>query len=68
MPISRTIDGKTVTVYDESRQRCEIWSRCMGYLRPVSDWNPGKKSEFAERKRFVPKPEMLKTPQQQLEL
>lgn len=32
------------------RQRCEIWSRVMGYLRPVSSWNKGKKSEYAERK------------------
>jgi hypothetical protein len=38
-----------------SRQRCEIWSRVMGYLRPVSHWNAGKKSEFAERVVLDPK-------------
>ncbi len=59
MPISRTFvnkDGETitVTVEDSDRQPCEIWSRPMGYLRPISDWNPGKRSEFAERKRYVP--------------
>lgn len=37
---------------DEERTRCEVWSRVMGYHRPVSDWNPGKKSEYKERKQF----------------
>lgn len=31
---------------------CEVWSRVMGYLRPVSSYNVGKKGEFAERKFF----------------
>jgi len=29
---------------------CEIWSRAVGYFRPTSEWNPGKKSEFKDRK------------------
>lgn len=37
---------------DEERQKCEIWTRVMGYLRPVSGFNQGKKSEFQERKYF----------------
>jgi hypothetical protein len=37
---------------DEERQTCEIWSRVMGYHRPVSHWNTGKKQEFADRKYF----------------
>jgi len=38
---------------DESeRQRAEIWTRVMGYHRPVSAWNPGKQSEHRERKFF----------------
>ncbi len=36
------------------RQRCEIWSRVMGYFRPVSLWNIGKKAEFAERNAINP--------------
>lgn len=36
------------------RQRCEIWSRVMGYFRPVSLWNIGKKAEFAERNQIDP--------------
>lgn len=38
---------------DEERQPCEIWTRVMGYHRPVSQFNPGKKSEHAERKHFL---------------
>lgn len=37
---------------NEERQKCEIWTRVMGYLRPVSGFNQGKKAEFQERKYF----------------
>ncbi len=36
------------------RQKCEIYSRVVGYLSPVSRWNNGKKSEFRDRKVFNP--------------
>jgi len=29
---------------------CEVYSRCSGYFRPVSQWNKGKKEEFSERR------------------
>ncbi|MHB9099832.1 MAG: anaerobic ribonucleoside-triphosphate reductase, partial [Syntrophales bacterium] len=29
---------------------CEIYSRVVGYLRPVKQWNKGKKEEFKLRK------------------
>ncbi|MDO8571954.1 MAG: ribonucleoside triphosphate reductase [bacterium] len=32
---------------------CEIWSRIVGYFRPVDQWNKGKKSEFDERIEYV---------------
>ena len=36
---------------------CEVYSRIVGYLRPVQDWNKGKQQEFAERKTYtVPEP------------
>lgn len=38
---------------DAERTRCEVWTRVMGYHRPVSAWNPGKQSEHAERRYFV---------------
>jgi ribonucleoside-triphosphate reductase len=31
---------------------CEVWTRVMGYHRPVSEFNIGKKSEYHERKAF----------------
>ena len=34
------------------RIKCQIWSRVVGYLRPVDEWNEGKQSEFANRKMF----------------
>lgn len=34
------------------RQECEVFSRVVGYLRPVSQWNDGKQEEFKERKAY----------------
>lgn len=31
---------------------CEIYSRIVGYIRPVKQWNKGKKAEFCNRKTF----------------
>ncbi|MDU0968133.1 MAG: ribonucleoside triphosphate reductase [Actinomycetaceae bacterium] len=31
---------------------CEVWTRVMGYFRPVQSFNIGKKSEYAERVTF----------------
>jgi anaerobic ribonucleoside-triphosphate reductase len=36
----------------EQRQACEVWTRVMGYHRPVASFNTGKKSEYAERTFF----------------
>jgi ribonucleoside-triphosphate reductase len=33
-------------------QKCEVYSRIVGYLRPVSQWNEGKQEEFNERVTF----------------
>lgn len=37
---------------DSERQPCEIWTRVMGYHRPVASFNTGKKGEFHERTYF----------------
>ena len=34
------------------KQPCEVYSRVVGYLRPVRQWNFGKQQEFKERKEF----------------
>lgn len=36
----------------EERQPCEVWTRVMGYHRPVASFNIGKKGEHHERKFF----------------
>jgi len=33
-------------------QPCEVYSRIVGYLRPVQQWNKGKKEEFRDREEF----------------
>lgn len=42
-----------ILLTDEERTRCEIWTRVMGYHRPVESFNKGKKSEFYSRKCFT---------------
>ena len=44
------IDGVEIT--EDERQECEVWTRVMGYYRPVSHYNTGKKGEFHERVEF----------------
>ena len=32
--------------------RCEVYSRVVGYLSPVSEWNKGKVSEWEDRQEY----------------
>lgn len=41
-----------VGLEDSERQPCEVWTRVMGYHRPVSSFNIGKKGEHYERRFF----------------
>ena len=41
-----------IKLCEAERQRCECWTRVMGYYRPVEAFNIGKKSEYADRKCF----------------
>ena len=36
----------------EKKVPTEIYSRVVGYFRPVNQWNKGKKEEFRKRKEF----------------
>lgn len=47
-----TTDMKVLFKDGTERRVCQIWSRCMGYFRPTTDYNVGKRSEFEERKPF----------------
>lgn len=38
---------------NSNRTKCEVWTRAMGYIQRVSNFNIGKKSEFASRKFFL---------------
>jgi ribonucleoside-triphosphate reductase len=46
-------NGMTIPAY--RRTRTEVYSRVVGYLRPVSQWNKGKKAEWADRITFEAK-------------
>ncbi len=37
---------------DVRGEKCEVYSRVVGYLRPVQQWNEGKQEEFRERRTF----------------
>jgi len=39
----------------DKRTRCEVWTRVMGYHRPTSHFNIGKKSEHYSRQHFSEK-------------
>lgn len=49
MTDARRLAEAAVTLTDDERQRCEVWTRVMGYHRPVSSFNKGKQGEFRER-------------------
>lgn len=36
----------------KERTKPEVYSRVVGYLRPVQQWNAGKEAEFKDRKTF----------------
>jgi hypothetical protein len=50
---SETVGTAAITLTDDERQPCEVWTRVMGYHRPVASFNTGKKGEFAEREYFT---------------
>jgi anaerobic ribonucleoside-triphosphate reductase len=45
-----SVDEKTAE--DKERTACEVWTRVMGYYRPVAAFNKGKRSEYEDRKCF----------------
>ena len=42
-----------IDLQNEERTKCEVWTRVMGYHRPVSAFNAGKRSEHRERQYYV---------------
>jgi hypothetical protein len=43
---------EAIALTDSERQPCEVWTRVMGYHRPVSSFNIGKQGEHNERRFF----------------
>lgn len=41
-----------VKVCPTCQANCEVWSRVVGYFRPVQEWNKGKKSEYSDREEY----------------
>ena len=37
-------------------EKCEVYSRVVGYIRPIGQWNTGKKAEYSERVPFAEAP------------
>ena len=48
----KNVKKSLADIPQEKRTRCEVWTRVMGYHRPVQNWNEGKQEEFKERKCF----------------
>lgn len=34
------------------KTKCEVYSRVVGYIRPVQQWNDGKRAEYGRRTTF----------------
>ncbi|SDF84190.1 anaerobic ribonucleoside-triphosphate reductase [Rhodobacter capsulatus] len=51
-PLTQTDLDTAMVLDDAERTRCEIWTRVMGYHRPMASFNTGKKGEAAERVYF----------------
>lgn len=52
-PQAHASKHSTHALPEHERQRCEVWTRVMGYHRPTSEFNPGKQSEHRERRPFI---------------
>ena len=52
MEVKELTKEKILEKLKEKRQKCMVYTRVMGYHRPVESFNIGKKSEHKERKYF----------------
>jgi len=50
--IQTHLKSDEIFLTEEERQPCEVWTRVMGYHRPIASFNIGKKGEHYERKHF----------------
>lgn len=45
-------EAQLLKARESERTKCEVYSRIVGYLRPVAQWNTGKQAEFRDRKTY----------------
>ena len=50
--VCEVIQKTSPKVSNFQRTKCEVFSRVVGYIRPVQQWNDGKVAEFHQRKTF----------------
>ena len=52
-PICPKCGKEEIPVCPICNKPVEVYSRIVGYLRPISNWNPGKREEYAWRKEYA---------------
>ncbi len=52
---AQALNAAAIQLTDAERQPCEVWTRVMGYHRPVASFNIGKQGEHNERQFFAEK-------------
>ena len=50
------LTAAAIQLSDAERQPCEVWTRVMGYHRPVASFNIGKQGEHQQRRFFAELP------------
>ncbi len=50
-PVRKT-DEQILAEHESERTKCTVYTRVMGYHRPVETFNAGKQGEFEERAHF----------------
>lgn len=49
----RKTDAEILAENEDKRTKCTVYTRVMGYHRPVETFNEGKQGEFYERAHFI---------------
>ena len=55
MTIPEWLEERVEIADCDKRVPCNVYSRIVGYLTDVRDWNAGKRQEFRDRKPYVVK-------------
>lgn len=50
---TKKTDAQILSEHEAERTKCTVYTRVMGYHRPVETFNAGKQGEFEERAHFI---------------